>query len=71
MAYTALLRRLEIPAVSHGFRSSFKNWCTKLYNGDDRWLLSETALAHNSGNATETDYARSDLFERLRPLMKE
>ncbi len=27
MVYTAMLRRLEIPAVAHGFRSSFKKWC--------------------------------------------
>ena len=27
MTFTVLLRRLEIPAVPHGFRSSFKNWC--------------------------------------------
>ena len=47
MTYTALLRRLEIPAVAHGFRSSFKDWCTEMYTGDDRWLLSEKALAHN------------------------
>ena len=26
MAFTALLRRLEIPAVPHGFRTSFRNW---------------------------------------------
>ena len=27
MVFTAMLRRLEIPAVAHGFRSSFKDWC--------------------------------------------
>ena len=70
MAYTALLRRLEIPAVAHGFRSSFKDWCTEMYDGDDRWLLSETALAHNLGNATEAAYARSDLLGLRRPLME-
>ena len=26
MVYTTMLRRLEIPAVAHGFRSSFKKW---------------------------------------------
>ena len=68
MVYTALLRRLEIPAVAHGFRSSFKDWCTEMYDGDDRWLLSETALAHNLGNATEAAYARSDLLELRRTV---
>ena len=27
MVFTAMLWRLEIPAVAHGFRSSFKDWC--------------------------------------------
>ena len=70
MAYTALLRRLEIPAVAHGFRSSFKDWCSEMYDGDDRWLLSEKALAHNLGNAATTAYARSDLLDLRRPLME-
>ncbi len=70
MAYTALLRRLEIPAVAHGFRSSFKDWCSNLYEGDDKWLLSEAALAHNLGNATVGAYVRSDLLEPRRPLME-
>ena len=43
----------------------------ELYSGDDLWLPGETALARNSCNATESAYAQSDLFERLRPLMEE
>ena len=70
MVYTALLRRLEISAFAHGLRSSFKDWCTEMYDGDDRWLLSGTALAHNLGNATEAAYARSDLLGLRRPLME-
>ena len=70
MALTVLLRRLDIPAVPHGFRSSFKDWCYKQYKGDDRWLLSETALAHNLGNATQQSYARDDLLEERRPLIE-
>jgi hypothetical protein len=34
-------------------------------------LLSETSLARNSGNATETAHALSDLSVRLQPLMEE
>ena len=70
MALTELLRRLDIPAVPHGFRSSFKDWCYKRYEGDDRWLLSETALAHNLGDSTQLSYARDDLLEERGPLMK-
>ena len=42
-----------------GFRSSFEDWCTGMYDGDDRWLLSEAALAHNLGNATEPPMAEA------------
>ena len=68
MTLTALLRRLEIPAVPHGFRSSFRNWveeCTAT-----PWAVAEAALAHNVGNATESAYMRSDLFDQRRELMQ-
>ena len=71
MAYTALLRRLGIPAVPHGFRSSFKTWSMEVCGRDDRWFLSEAALAHNLGDPTEASYARTDLLEPRRPLMEE
>jgi integrase len=71
MTLTVLLRRLGIPAVPHGFRSSFKDWCMEVRGGDDRWFLSEAALAHNLGGPTQMAYARSDLLELRRPLMDE
>ena len=55
MVFTAMLRRLEIPAVAHGFRSSFKDWCIECTSAS--WELGETALAHNLGNSTEQAYA--------------
>ncbi len=67
MVFTALLRRLEIPAVPHGFRTSFRNWvaeCTPT-----PWAVAEAALAHNVGNSTEAAYMRSDLFDQRRTLM--
>ena len=68
MTLTALLRRLDIPAVPHGFRSSFRNWveeCT-----ETPWSVAESALAHNIGNATQAAYMTSDLFEQRRELME-
>ena len=68
MTFTALLRRLDIPAVPHGFRSSFRNWveeCT-----ETPWSVAESALAHNIGNATQAAYMTSDLFEQRRELME-
>ena len=67
MAFTMLLRRLEIDAVTHGFRSSFKDWC--LAETSAPWAVSEAALAHQLGNSMEASYARTDLFERRRELM--
>ena len=69
MVYVSLLRRLGIPAVAHGFRSSFRDWCIE--QTDVPWVVGEAALAHNLGNSTETAYARSDLFEKRRVLMEE
>ena len=67
MVFTAMLRRLDIPAVTHGFRSSFKDWCIE--RTAVSWAVGETALAHNLGNSTEQAYARTDLFEQRRALM--
>ena len=72
MVYTTMLRRLEIPAVAHGFRSSFKKWCMETKGADATWLPSEAALAHNLGNATQEAYIQhTDLLEVRRPLMEE
>ncbi len=67
MTFTALLRRLGIPAVPHGFRSSFRDWVIELTSTP--WAVAEAALAHNVGNATEAAYMRSDLFDQRRALM--
>ena len=61
-----LLRENDIPAVPHGFRSSFRDWCAE--NNVER-QLAEAALAHSLGNTTETAYLRSDMFELRRGLM--
>ena len=67
MAFTMLLRRLELDGVTHGFRSSFKDWT--LSETSSSWAVSEAALAHNLGNNMEAAYARTDLFDRRRALM--
>ena len=63
-----LLRELGIGAVPHGFRSSFRDWCGE--TGQQR-EVAEAALAHTFGNAVEQAYARSDLFQRRRELMRQ
>ncbi len=67
MTFTALLRRLNIPCVPHGFRSSFRDWAAE--QTDAPHAVMEAALAHVVGNSTEAAYFRSDLFERRRTLM--
>ena len=70
VTYLALLRRLGIPAVPHGFRSSFKNWSMEASLIDDRWFLGELALAHDIGDETEKACATTDLLEPRRHLME-
>lgn len=67
MSLTALLRRLEVNATAHGFRSSFRDWA-----GDHTTFpreVAEAALAHAVGDATEAAYRRSDALEKRRALM--
>ena len=61
-----LCRRLEIAAVPHGFRSSFRDWCAE--RGVPR-EVAESALAH-AVKGVEGAYLRSDLFERRRNVME-
>ena len=69
MTLTAVLKRLEIDdATVHGFRSSFRDWCSD--TGKDR-ELAERALAHVLRNQTERAYARSTMLDRRRQLMDE
>ena len=67
MALSALLKKLQIAAVPHGFRSSFRDWASD--ETDHPREAVEAALAHVVRNKVEAAYARSDLFERRQPLM--
>lgn len=67
MAMTKLLRDMEVGAVPHGFRSSFRDWCAE--HGVSR-ELAERALAHTVKDLTEAAYNRSDLLEQRRPVMQ-
>ena len=67
MTLSKLLKDLEIPAVPHGFRSSFRDWAQECTNAPR--AVMESALAHANPDKVEAAYARSDLFERRRTLM--
>ena len=64
-----LLQDLNIAAVPHGFRSTFRDWAAERTNHPREVV--EAALAHMVQNKVEAAYARSDLFERRRRLMDE
>lgn len=74
MVVTALLRRLKAPsdqpdrpATAHGFRSSFRDWCSEHgYRRD----LAERGLAHVIQSKVEKAYHRTDLLEERRPMMQ-
>ncbi len=69
MALTAVMRRMEMSAVPHGLRSSFRDWVSEetAYPGE----VAEMALAHTVGNAVEAAYRRGDLFEKRRSMMQD
>ena len=62
-----LLRQLEIGAVPHGFRSSFRDWAAECTDAPRE--VCELALAHVNSDRVEAAYRRSDLFDRRRELM--
>lgn len=69
MCLSVLLKRLEIPAVPHGCRASFRTWAQEESEAD--YAVQELCLAHEVGNAVVQSYARSDLLERRRGLMQQ
>lgn len=69
MTLSKLMKELKIPAVPHGFRSSFRDWAGEKTNHPQQ--VCEFALAHVISDKAEAAYARSDLFERRRELMQD
>lgn len=67
MTLTAVLRRLEIPAVPHGFRSTFRDWAAE--HTDYPRDVAEMALAHSIGDKVEAAYRRGDLLEKRTQMM--
>ena len=66
--HAKLLRELGFDAVTHGFRSSFRDWASEQTH--TAHAVMEAALAHTIRNKAEAAYARSDLFEKRRALME-
>jgi len=65
--FTKLLRDLDIPAVAHGFRASFRSWAAEVGAARE---VAEAALGHVV-KGVEGSYQRSDLLDRRRDLMEQ
>ncbi len=67
MTLTKVMRDMGLTAVPHGFRSTFKDWCSETTSFSNE--LSEAALAHAIGNKTEAAYRRGNLLDKRRTMM--
>lgn len=63
----AVMKRMGVAAVQHGFRSTFRDWCSERTNYPNE--VAEMALAHSISSKVEAAYRRGDLFEKRRHLM--
>ena len=68
MALAMLLRRMNVDATAHGFRTSFRTWCSDVAHIP--FEVAEASLSHRIGSAVSRAYARSDMLERRRPIMQ-
>ena len=67
MALTAVMRRMDVDAVPHGFRSTFRDWASETTNYPRD--VAEMALAHTIGDKVEAAYRRGDLFDKRTKMM--
>ena len=69
MSLTAVMRRMGVDAVPHGFRSTFRDWVSERTNYPSE--LAEQALAHTLKNKVESAYKRGDVLEKRRTMMED
>ena len=63
-----LMKRLKIPAVPHGFRSSFRNWAGG--RADISEPVAERVLAHKPKDQTVEAYLNAPFIEERTPVMQ-
>ncbi len=63
------MRVHKFDGTPHGFRSSFKDWCSEFAKVRDE--VSEAALAHKDPNAVRAAYRRTRFFEERIELMQQ
>ncbi len=69
MTMTAVMRRMKVDAVPHGFRSTFRDWAGEKTHYPRE--LAEQALAHTLESKVEAAYRRGDALEKRRQMMEE
>lgn len=69
MTLTAVLRRMNVDVVPHGFRSTFREWAGEA-TGYPREVI-EHALAHQLADKAEAAYQRGSLFPKRVSLMQD
>lgn len=69
MTLSAVMRRMKVDATPHGFRSTFRDWCSESTNYPNE--VAEMALAHTIANGVEKAYRRGDLLAKRTNLMKD
>lgn len=66
---SAVLRRMDVDATVHGFRSSFRDWAAERTSYPHEVI--EQSLAHTISNAVERAYRRGDLLAKRAQLMEQ
>lgn len=69
MTLTTVLRRMEIDATVHGFRSTFRDWASESTNYARD--VCEMALAHKIPDKVEASYRRGELLAKRSRLMND
>lgn len=69
MTLSAVLRRMKVDAVPHGFRSTFRDWAAEKTDHPNE--MAEMALAHTISDKVEAAYRRGDLLEKRRQMMQD
>ena len=66
--FSKLMKKLEVPAVPHGSRASFRNWAGG--RPDISEPVAERVLAHRPPNQTVEAYLNSPFIEERTPVMQ-
>jgi integrase len=68
MTLSAVMRRMKVNAVPHGFRSTFRDWASERTNFPRD--MAEMALAHVIESKVEAAYRRGDMLAKRLKMMQ-